>query len=339
VRMQVRRGLAICSLLLSSVAGAANAQPARDPAAAEGLFRDAIKALDAGDWAAACPKFSASMELDPSPGTSINVARCHEHDGKLAKAWAEYQRAKVLNQETAGTQRKQELAIYIDKQIAVLEPRLPRLRIRVSARPEGLHVERDGQPVPAGALGEPVPVDPGTRVVTVGAPGHRTERREVAVAEGQSADVTIELALEATPPPTTNPTATVAPRRTTPPARSDGEEAPSSGRRTLAFGLIGAGVVGLGIGAVTGGLAIGKNSDVIDDGCDAKTRTCGSQAGIDAARAGRTLATVSTVAFVAGAALGGAGVVLLLVRPGSSTVAVGPSVSHAGVGIRVGGSL
>src|ERR1700733_7933644 len=88
-----------CLGLLLGVAAAlgaedASAQPRRDPAAAARMFDEGVDLLKKESWDDACAKFRASMELDPSAGTQINVALCHTHEGKPALAWRDYEEAR-----------------------------------------------------------------------------------------------------------------------------------------------------------------------------------------------------------------------------------------------------
>jgi hypothetical protein len=66
--------------------GSIPARAAADPAAAAMLFEEAKALRDQGDWPAACAKFLASMKLDPAVGPLLNIARCHEREGRLASA-------------------------------------------------------------------------------------------------------------------------------------------------------------------------------------------------------------------------------------------------------------
>ncbi|WP_437673561.1 PEGA domain-containing protein [Sorangium sp. So ce131] len=196
VRFLIRFTCAAALGLVGSAAHAqqpAGAQPARDPVAAEALFKAARVLVEKGDDAAGCPKFEASLALNPSASTMLNIARCHERAGKLATAWQDYHRALTLNRETAGEQRRRGLEELAQKGIAALEPRLPKLRVVVSGAPAGLEVQRDGAMLPAAALGEPLPADPGAHEIRASAPGHQAETRSVALAEGET--VTVELTL------------------------------------------------------------------------------------------------------------------------------------------------
>lgn len=191
-----RRGAAlVAGLLVSLHAGAAAAQSVVPDAAAEALFRDGRELVEKGDWAAGCPKFEASLELYLSASTLLNIARCHEHNGKIASAWATYRRALVVNKETPGAERKKALEEVAQKGLAALEPRLPKLRIVIPVAPERLQVTRNDQYVPLAILGTSIPVDPGVHTIEARAPGYRTERRSVKVDEGATERVEIALIL------------------------------------------------------------------------------------------------------------------------------------------------
>jgi len=171
------------------------AQPkARDAAAAEELFAEARKLVEAGDYAAGCPKFEASLALYPSASTRLNIAACHEHQGKIATAIADYREALVLNRSTIGEERKKKLEVVAREGIRTLEPRLPRLRIVIAAQPSGLEVTRDGARLPLAVLGEALPIDPGLHGVSARAPGYRSETREVTLEEGKTTTVDLPLA-------------------------------------------------------------------------------------------------------------------------------------------------
>jgi tetratricopeptide (TPR) repeat protein len=188
-----------CAVVIGLWAYGARAQQpqARDTVAAEALFKAGRALVEKGDYAAGCPKFEASLALNPSASTMLNIALCHEHEGKLASAWEDYHRALVLNRETVGEKRRKGLEEIANKGIAALDPRVPKLRVAVKSAPAGLEVQRDGKPLPAAALGEALPADPGPHEVRASAPGHEEETRKVTLEEGKT--VEIELTLRAAP--------------------------------------------------------------------------------------------------------------------------------------------
>lgn len=122
----VRRVLAI--LLVCGVAGAqAEAQPqpdptqpqpdatgavpaevpveAKPPTAAELAFEQGRQLLDAGEFAAACASFEASIKEDPNaPGTLLNLGLCNERLGKTATALGWFRKAQFRSAETGMTE-------------------------------------------------------------------------------------------------------------------------------------------------------------------------------------------------------------------------------------------
>src|SRR5258708_4210863 len=107
------------------LAGLAQAEsPESEP---QGLFRAARVAMARGDYASACPMLERSEALDPGIGTEFNLARCYELSGRLASAWAAYQRV-AAETHAAGESQREEVARGV---MLALEPRLPRVVLRV----------------------------------------------------------------------------------------------------------------------------------------------------------------------------------------------------------------
>lgn len=294
-------------------AGAATAQTTsgrgvtRDPAAAEALFRAAIAALDKDDWATACPKFEASFQLDPSAGTSINLARCLEHDGKVAQAWAELGRARTLAREATDVRRR-EIESFVDSEITRVEKRLPRLRIVAKDLPPDAEITRDGLPQNPAVIGEALPVDLGEHVVVLKAPGHEPATWKISATEGHVTEVVVQ------PGPATS-TTTALPTSTDP-AGDDEKDRPDNAVPLVGIILTGVGIAGLAVGTITGLNAIAAKDDIDALGCNGGSGTCPSvkaqeQADGFAAR-GSDLAAVSTTAFVAGSVLVASGATLLV---------------------------
>src|SRR4051794_33573309 len=115
------------ALATLAFASAAHAEPTADSQIAQSLFDDGRVLMDAGRFAEACPKFAESQRLEPAAGTLLNLALCHEHEGKTATAWTEFRDALSL---AMAAQRKdrQELA---ELHIATLGPKLTRLSVAV----------------------------------------------------------------------------------------------------------------------------------------------------------------------------------------------------------------
>lgn len=181
------------SAALAQPSSADSATKARDPAAAEALYKRGRELLNAGNWAEACAKFDASMSLNPAASTMLNIASCHEHDGRLSEALMDYKRALQLNQDTLGDGRKKALEGVAQKGIDSLEPRLAKIRITIKDAPSGLLVKRDGKEIPLAMLGEEVPVDPGAHEISASAPGYQTETRSITLKEGGAEAIELSL--------------------------------------------------------------------------------------------------------------------------------------------------
>src|SRR6478752_1716665 len=138
-------------------------------ATAEALFEQGKQLLRAGNAPAACPKLAESQRIDPSTGTLLALAMCHEADGKLASAWAEFITVEARARNEGRLDREQ--AAHARSQ--ALRPRLSTLEIRVPAAVAalpGLEVRRDGAVQGSGAWNVVVPLDAGEHVIQVSAP-------------------------------------------------------------------------------------------------------------------------------------------------------------------------
>lgn len=301
-------GLAV---LLASGEGRADVS-AEDGAIAEALFREGRALLEDGKIDAACLKLEGSQKLDPKVGTLLNVAACHELQGRTASAWAEFLDAARLAR-VANVRDPKALADVATARAEALAPKLQKLAIEhPDSLPPDLELSLDGRVIPRGAWATPMPVDPGERVVTARAPGKLPWTTRIVVAKPLTTFAV--PALEALAPVVTPPP---------PPPRVD-EPARPSPTASAPF-LIGAGafVVGSSVGGYFGLRAIALKKER-DRACDALG--C-SPEGLIKQRDAHTSATISTVAFAVGAA-GGLFALYWALRP-QSAASSGPSAAFA----------
>lgn len=167
----------------------ASAQAETKAAVADALYRQARDLMAAGKYDEACPKLAQSQQLDPATGTLLNLAACHEKQGKLATAWLEYSDALVAARRDGREDRVQ----YARERAAELEPKLSRLTLLLAPNADtpGLTIELDGTSVGLAVFGVPTPVDPGKHSVRASAPGKKPQifSIEVAVADQQSLSI------------------------------------------------------------------------------------------------------------------------------------------------------
>jgi hypothetical protein len=276
-----------------------------DRALAEELFRQGQALVVAKRYAEACPKFAESQRLDPGTGTLLNLAACHQAEGKLASAWTEYSTAVTLSQRDNRPDR----VAFAEERLKEIEPKLSRLTIELSPAADvpGLVIKLDGAVVGRPALGVAVPVDPGTHNVEATATGKRAWQATVDVPNGPSSkSVVIPLLADAP-----KESGSVAGAEQGQKADSKPSDAGKT-QRLIAYTLGGAGIIGIGIGTAFGLSAISKNKKSNEQGCDAnECEPRAAEIRKDAQAAGNA----STVAFIAGGALLAGGVVLFFTAP------------------------
>ena len=306
--------LAVLAFAAASAPRIAHAE--EDAATAESLFQEARKLADAGNFKEACPKFLASQKAGPGVGTLLNLGACYEKLGQTASAWARYKEAQSFAQRTNRPDREKTARERAQK----LEPRLARLTL--TWKDPSIEVKRDDVPVDEGAIGSPVPVDPGSHTITARVPGKKTWSKTVIIGEAQSENVSIPPLEEDTSGGAKESGSTKEgggnPRSTDPAAPL--VETRGNTMRTASYAVLGAGVVSVGVGAYFGIATFSIWSDARKHCagvvCDAT--------GVKLAGDAKTDGTISTVAVLAGAALTGLGVVLYFMSP-SDKVAPQPT--------------
>lgn len=328
----IRRGL-VAAAVFGVLIGAPRVAKA-DIAAAEALFREGRALMAKGKLAEACHKFSESERLDPSPGTLINLARCHAEQGRSASAWAEYLAAKRAA-ETAG---RTELVEEARRQATALEPSLSTLTITAREPVPGLVVHRNGELLEATALGSKLPVDPGRYTITASAPGYEDYTTEVSVEAGAAAAAVTIPPLE--PKPKASPSPPEAPAASAEQAPPAPAVAHRSGPPLAGYVVGGAGLVATGVGFAFGALAAGKYSSA-KDACPTHAG-CSAQAMSDR-RSAETEANVANVMIGVGLAAVAVGVVLVVTHGSKhaerAALVLGPVVEPGGGGAFVRGEL
>src|SRR5262249_1988800 len=155
--------------------------PPTDRALAQSLFEEGRGLMKAGNYAQACVKLAESQRLDPAPGTQLNLAVCHEAEGKTATAWVEFNDALTQARRDGRAEREQ----LAQEHIAALTPKLSRLTVAVAsaAKIDTLEIKLDGVVIREAAWGVPAPIDPGKHRVEASARGKKPWLQEVEVAK------------------------------------------------------------------------------------------------------------------------------------------------------------
>lgn len=295
----------IVVLIASFVAGrAAAATPEQQ--VAQALFDEARRLLDQGRFSEACPKFAESHRMDPGGGTLANLAACHEHEGKLAEAYSEYNEALSIAVRD-GRKERQEL---IRGRLAVLEASVPRVTVTVPPASDAanLDVKLDGITLHRAAWGVPIPANPGPHAVEASAPARATWSLAIQLEPGQRRHIEV---------PVLGPARVVA---------DAGLAPPSSRTRTnpVFVTLVGVTLTATAVSLVTGLVATIDYAKA-KTGCLEERHYCSDPDARSSADTARTMAWVSTVSLGVGVA---SGLSLIVVPPRVSD----PSSTGLGVG-------
>jgi hypothetical protein len=280
----------------------------------KGLYDDAIGLFRKAD------------DKTHSPVFRVYISECYDKLGKLVTARNELMGVvdeQIPADAPEGFRRAQDDA---RARLAALDKRIPRVTLSVEGGSGDANVELDGKPVSAADLGGPIRVDPGSHQVrAVG--GGRTGTKSFKITEGEQLNVSVSLGetggggIEPEPTPLPDPT----------------PDRPSGGQNyvpaAVAFAIGGAGLI---MGAVAGGIFIGRAGD-LKDSCEADgdgdPLTCPpeQQEEIDDVS---VLGNVSTAGWVIAGAGIAAGIILLFVPIGDDEATVSLRLAPTEVGVQ-----
>jgi tetratricopeptide (TPR) repeat protein len=321
--------LAALSLLVAPSRASAQtpAAPPTDPTAiqrADAAFEEGRAFHDQGRFKEACEKFELSMQLDPSPGTLLNLGNCYEPQGDLVRALETFERA-FIDAQRAGDPRRKELWTEAARErIANLSRRVPQLKVR--GVPADGRVSIDRRPTEhSGALR----INPGRHTIEVGAPGKRAFTREFDIASGQRLAINVPP-LEPDLTPAAAPT--VAPSEPVPAAERE------RGMRYGPFPYVlgSAGAVLLATSLATGLSANAKQNELEKACPDYECRDASLKSTKDSAQ---TLALLTDVFWITGVLVAGVGVTLFVLDASADEEdgAVQAGCFESGCGVRASG--
>jgi len=321
----------LLAVLLAAPIASAEEPSAADKAVAESLFQDARALLKKGALENACPKFAESFRLAPRLGTLLNLATCHEKQGKTASAWAEFKEAAAL----ARRDKRRDREKYAADHASALEKKLSRVVFELDRPAQGATLSLDGDSLGKAVWGTSVPVDPGPHELEASAPGRKTWSSSIVVEPGPA---TVTVRVPELEPAETDaaPAAAAEAGESKAPLQSGDRGTSGSTQRTLGWLSLGVGVVGVGVGSWFGLQTFSKQNES-DDHCD-DTRC--DQTGVDLRDEAKSTATLSTIGFAVGAVGVGAGLVLLLTAGGDEarearTIWIAPGLGSLTVGGRL----
>ena len=193
----MRKPFGAMAVLLLAVLAAprlTRADSAADKATAREVATEGIGLYRAGKYADALDRLRRAQALYDAPVHLLYIARSEEKLGQLVESSETY---RTLDRYTLPADAPEAWVAAVDdgrKELALLEPRLPKLRIRMMPKdaPEPT-VEIDGASVSPAVIGIARAVNPGTHHVVVAAKGYERAESDVETKEGATEDVALTL--------------------------------------------------------------------------------------------------------------------------------------------------
>lgn len=281
-------------------------------AAARKIAQEGLTLYDGGKYEEALDHFLQADAMVHAPTMLLMAARSLGKLGRLVEAADRYAAASQTLLDAQASDAFRQAVVDATKEREALMTRIPSIVITVDA-PAGADkaVTLDGAALSAATLGQKHLLDPGAHTIEARS-GDVTTRTRIELREGESRTVHLDLTTSAAGP-----------------------------LRPVGWAAIGVGAAGLVIGAVTGGLAIAKNDELVAAGC--KDGVCPASAE-STLKDYDTLKIVSGTGLVGGLALLAGGVILVAVAPSSKPAATGarrpapprvtPFVGLGGVGVK-----
>lgn len=327
-RFLASRALLMGLLAFTSVT---RAQPERsDTALAESLFQQGRQLMGEGNLEQACKSLEASLALERAVGTLLNLGRCYQRQGLLARSWSMF----VAAENEALASGDQDRATLARKQHARLADRVPKVILQVEGSLDDADLTLDGQALSSTTLGLEIPLDPGIHRLAAKLPDGRTVERVFSCEQRSdrtkpALSVLLRLPAAAARPstPLSSPTSDGGARQnpdrlSAPRERRARTESPNVGAGWLMPTLLAAGGAGV---ALSGGLGFSavRKADRAD--CD-ENLAC-SPDGLEDREDAQRLLDISYGIGIGSGVILASGLVLWWWSPHESTRSAGVSVS------------
>jgi hypothetical protein len=312
-----------------SAQGASGAPSDDALAAARQLFTEAVGDQDAKRYDTALDKFRRVAAVKETANVRYRIASCLDALGRRAEALASYAAAARLGAQdpfmSDAVQASRARAAELDASVARLSVVVP------ADAPAGTEVRVDEGAVELGALGAPVPLDPGHHTLRATAPGRVPFETAVTLSAGGRVSIAVTLPLAAPSPASASPSPGPGGTRATP---------------TAAWVAVGVGGA-LAVGSVVALVLRQSNMATLNRDCTANgsgALACPSSTAdeVNGAHDAAKIEGPLGIGLGAGAVVAlGIGAWLFASAPssGSSAIAVMPAWSSEGGGILVRGAL
>ena len=299
---------------------------------ADSLFKKAKKLHGDKKYSEACPMFEKSDALDPGIGAKLNVAKCYEDWGMLARAFRWYTDAEQMA--SAANDKR---ADKIKELISAIDSDVPRLTLKL---PDGANaakaaVKLDGKPA---QLDKELRVDPGPHVIAWLADGQK-KTKTIPMERGGGRELTLDMRS------TGGGGEGGGGAQVDKPVVVDAPSRPGRTRRIVGLSLGAAGLVGMGVATYLTLDARSTYNDALGTHCMDSKDLC-SDEGLSITSDARRQANIATVITIVSLAAIGGGIVLYLTAPKGEAresdktgLFVAPIVSGVMGGLVLGGGF
>lgn len=315
------------ALTLLASAPALAQRSAQDIASARQLYGEGIELREKGDLKGALEKFKAAHALGNTPLTGLELCKTHQKLNQPVEAREACLSVGRIGPIPEESQRSKDARVEAVKIAEAEKPKASSIKVKVTGVPAGFTptVAIDGVAIPAAALNEPRPVDPGPHTVTAKVGTGQETKSTLETKEGEAKE--LELAVQPPAPedkPGPGPGPGPDPGTKPPPPKS------SSNASKIAFAV---GGIGATLGLLGGLIAMTKEGE-LEKNCTNKICGLDSHDTLDTANRWGTISTVSFI--VAGIGLG-AGVVLYLTQGASASKSGSPTTKPSTFGFTLRG--
>jgi hypothetical protein len=299
--------------LITTVAAAAPPPDDATMITARTIAKEGLDLYDGGKYQEALGRFMQADALVHAPTMLLMAARSLDKLGRLVEAAEKYAAASQMVIDEGASDAFRAAVVNAGTERAALVVRIPSVVIIVAA-PVGATpaLKIDGVAISTTAAGQKKLVDPGAHSIEASASGV-VATASVTLKEGESQSVELSLVPAGSP---------------------SSPSSPSSPLRTVGWVAIGVGAAGVVLGAVTGGLALERNSQL--------AQLCGADgfcpAGTKAVEGYSTLQGLAGAGLIAGGLVLAGGAVLVLAAPKPAPAAAGvrwsPWIGPGSAGLR-----
>jgi len=225
-------------------------KPAKDPQeeVAKSAFHEGMKLFSQDKYAEALERFEFSYLTYPNPNVLFNIAMCQKALYRFADSIETFRRFLTKGGEKIPEKHKKAVEVALqDLDVLVA-------RVRLEEVPPDAEVEVNGEAVGTTSQDDPLVLDPGQYEIIIRKPGYEPLYLKIDAAAGAELTIATPMKLEGSQ---TGAQAT----------ESGGAQEKDGGLRPLTVAAIGAGVAGLGMGAVGTVMLVKSNklADTMDE--------------------------------------------------------------------------